>query len=145
MQHLYQTHNDFNLSFQFQVGPGKHNMLKLGFITNVPRWSTFNDKIGKVTFNLRVRVKLGQTTQYVMLLCEGCQSSAQQACYLPSLSRYPFIHMGQEEQVRVKQGSCSHGKPEKAMECEWLISRPGKVMEIFLNVKSHGKVIKKWK
>ena len=57
MQHLYQTHNDFNLSFQFQVGPDKHNMLKLSFITNVPRWSTFNDKIGNVTFNLRVRVK----------------------------------------------------------------------------------------
>ena len=32
-------------------------MLKLGFITNVPRWSTFNNKIGKVTFNLRLRVR----------------------------------------------------------------------------------------
>ena len=57
MQHLYQTHIDFNLSFQFQVGPGRHIMLKLGFITNVPRWSTFSDKIEKVTFNLRLRVR----------------------------------------------------------------------------------------
>ena len=32
-------------------------MLKLGFITNVLRWSTFNDKIGKTPFNLLVRVK----------------------------------------------------------------------------------------
>ena len=37
-----------------------------------------------------------------MLLWEGCQSSAQRACYLPSLSHYPFIHLHREEQVRVK-------------------------------------------
>ena len=49
------------MSFQFQVDPGKHNMFKkLGFITNEPRWSTFNDKIGKkkkTPFNLHVRVR----------------------------------------------------------------------------------------
>ena len=37
-----------------------------------------------------------------MLLWEGRQSSAQRACYLPCLSRYPFIHLGREEQARVK-------------------------------------------
>ena len=37
-----------------------------------------------------------------MLLQEGRQSSARQACYLPSLSWYPFTHQGREEQVRVK-------------------------------------------
>ena len=37
-----------------------------------------------------------------MLLWEGRQFSAQQACYLPSLSRYPFIHLGREDQPRVK-------------------------------------------
>ena len=37
-----------------------------------------------------------------ILLFEGRQSSAQWACYLPSLSRYPFVHLGWEEQVRVK-------------------------------------------
>ena len=48
MQHIYQKSE--------RIGPGKHNMLKLGFITNVLRWSTFNDKIGKTPFKLRVRV-----------------------------------------------------------------------------------------
>ena len=38
-----------------------------------------------------------------------------------------------------KQGSWGHGKPGKVMEFKWLISRPGEVMEIFENVKSHGK------
>ena len=33
-------------------------------------------------------------------LWEGRQSSALRACYLPSLNRYPFIHLGREEQVR---------------------------------------------
>ena len=33
-----------------------------------------------------------------MLLWQNCQSSAQQACYLPSLSQYPFIHLGQTAQ-----------------------------------------------
>ena len=37
------------------------------------------------------------------------------------------------------QGSCGHGKPGKFMEFEWLISRPGEVIKIFQNVKSHGK------
>ena len=32
-----------------------------------------------------------------MLLWKGHQFSAQWACYLPSLSRYPFIHLGREE------------------------------------------------
>ena len=45
--------------------------------------------------------RLGQTT-HIMLLWEGHQSSAQQACCLPSISQYPYIHLGQEEQVRVK-------------------------------------------
>ena len=39
---------------------------------------------------------------------EGRQSSAQRACYLPSLSRYPFIHLGWEEQVRVKYLAQGH-------------------------------------
>ena len=39
---------------------------------------------------------------FIMLLWEGRGSSAQRACYLPSLSRYPFIHLGREEQARVK-------------------------------------------
>ena len=34
----------------------------------------------------------------------------------------------------MQQGSCGHGKPGKVMEFEWLISRPGEVMEIFKNV-----------
>ena len=38
----------------------------------------------------------------IMLLWEGCQSSAQRACYLPSLSRCPFIHLGREERVKSK-------------------------------------------
>ena len=36
------------------------------------------------------------------MLWEGRQSSTQWACYLPSLSQYPFIYLGREEQVRVK-------------------------------------------
>ena len=36
---------------------------------------------------------------FIMLLWEGRQSSTQRACYLPSLSMYPFIHLGWEEQV----------------------------------------------
>ena len=40
-------------------------MLKLSFITNVSRWSTFNDKIGNVTFNLRVHVKYRITTMFL--------------------------------------------------------------------------------
>ena len=40
-------------------------MLKLGFITNVQRWSTFNDKIiGKTSFNLSVRVKYRITEMF---------------------------------------------------------------------------------
>ena len=57
-----------SISFQFQVGPAKHSMLKLGFITNVPRWSTFNDKYGNVTFNLRVRVKY-RITEMFLFFC----------------------------------------------------------------------------
>ena len=34
-----------------------------------------------------------------MLLWDSHQSSTQRACYLPSLNRYPFIHLGREEQV----------------------------------------------
>ena len=41
-------------------------------------------------------------SMYIMLLWVGCQSFAQQACYLPSLCRYPSIHLVQEKQVRVK-------------------------------------------
>ena len=43
-------------------------MLKLGFITNVPRWSTFSDKIGKVTFNLRLRVRY-RITEVFLFFC----------------------------------------------------------------------------
>ena len=43
-------------------------MLKLGFITNVPRWSTFNDKIGKTTYNLRVRVRY-RITEMLLFFC----------------------------------------------------------------------------
>ena len=43
-------------------------MLKLGFVTNEPRWSTFNDKIGNVTFNLRVRVKY-RITEMFLFFC----------------------------------------------------------------------------
>ena len=57
-----------SISFQFQVGPAKHNMLKLGFITNVSRWSTFNDKNGNVTFNLRLRVKY-RITEMFLFFC----------------------------------------------------------------------------
>ena len=32
----------------------------------------------------------------------GHKSSTQLACYLPSLSRYSFIHLGEEEQVGVE-------------------------------------------
>ena len=39
----------------------------------------------------------------------------------------------------LNQGSCSHGKPGKVMEFEWLISRSWEVMEIFRYVISHGK------
>ena len=68
-------HNDFNLSFQFQVGPGRYNMLKLGFITNVPRWSTFNDKIGKTPFNLRVSVKYRITDMFLVFCMFGDRDS----------------------------------------------------------------------
>ena len=44
----------------------------------------------------------GQTSQFITFLREGRQSPTQRACYLPSLSRYPFIHLSQEEQIRVK-------------------------------------------
>ena len=44
----------------------------------------------------------------IMLLWEDPQSSAQRACYLPSLSRYPFIHLGREEQVRVHFSRTQH-------------------------------------
>ena len=37
---------------------------KLGFIRNEPRWSTFNDKIGKTSFNLRVRVRYRITQMF---------------------------------------------------------------------------------
>ena len=43
--------------------------------------------------------------------------------------------------IDILLGSCSHGKPGKVMEFEWLIFRPGEVMEIFENVKNHGKVM----
>ena len=43
-------------------------MLKLGFITNVPRWSTFSDKIGKVIFNLRLRVRY-RITEVFLFFC----------------------------------------------------------------------------
>ena len=38
----------------------------------------------------------------LMLLWQGRQSSAQRACYLPSLSRYPFVHLGREGQDKVR-------------------------------------------
>ena len=41
----------------------------------------------------------------IMSLLEGRQSSAQGACYLPSVSRYPFIH---QEQVREKGPAKGH-------------------------------------
>ena len=46
---------------------------------------------------------MGWTTQFIALLWlrKGHQSFAQ-ACYLHSQSRYPLVHLGQEEQVRVK-------------------------------------------
>ena len=37
-----------------------------------------------------------------MLLWESSQSSAQLACYLPSLSQYPCLHLRWEEYARVK-------------------------------------------
>ena len=43
-------------------------MLKLGFITNVMRWPTFNDKIGRKPFNLRVRVKY-ITSEIFLFFC----------------------------------------------------------------------------
>ena len=43
-------------------------MLKLGFITNAPRWSTYNDKIGKTPFNLRVCVKY-RITETFLFFC----------------------------------------------------------------------------
>ena len=46
-------------------------MLKLGFITNVQRWSTFNDKIGKTPFNLRVRVKYRITEMFLFFCIFG--------------------------------------------------------------------------
>ena len=47
---------------------------------------------------------LGQTTEYIMLLWKDQKSSAQRACYLPNLSRYPFIHMGREKSKCAGQG-----------------------------------------
>ena len=44
----------------------------------------------------------GANTFNIMLLWEGRQFSSQQTCYLHSLSQCPFIHLGQEEQDRVK-------------------------------------------
>ena len=38
-------------------------------------------------------LRLGQTTQFIMLLWESHQSSAQWACYLPSLSQHLFVHL----------------------------------------------------
>ena len=43
-----------------------------------------------------------------MLPWEGRQSSVQWACYLPSVSRYPFIHLGWEEQVRGHKSRTQH-------------------------------------
>ena len=43
-------------------------MLKLGFITYVTRGSTFNDKIGKKPFNLRVCVKY-RITEIKLFFC----------------------------------------------------------------------------
>ena len=47
---------------------------------------------------------IGLDYTIIILLWKGRQSSAQQACYFPSLNRYPFIHLAREdlEQVRVK-------------------------------------------
>ena len=47
----------------------------------------------------------------IMLLCEVHQSSAQRTWYLPSLSQYQFIHLGQEKQVRVKFLAQGHIMP----------------------------------
>ena len=51
--------------------------------------------------------------EYSMLLWECCKSSAKQACYFSSLSQYPFIHLGQEEQVRVKCLAQGHDTREQ--------------------------------
>ena len=40
---------------------------------------------------------IGPNFSMHLLLWQGCQSSAQLVCYLPSLSRNQFIHLGQEE------------------------------------------------
>ena len=53
----------------------------------------------------------------IMLLWEGCQSSAQRAYYLPSLSRNPFVYLGQEEQVRVP---CSRTKHASYTGSNWV-------------------------
>ena len=51
-------------------------MLKLGFITNVMRWSTFNDKIGKKPFNLRGRVKYRITEIFLFFCISGDRDGA---------------------------------------------------------------------
>ena len=38
------------------------------YITNEPRWSTFNDKIGKTPFNLCVRVRYRITQMFFVFL-----------------------------------------------------------------------------
>ena len=54
------------------------------------------------------KITHAKITTFTVLLWEGCQSFAQQACYLPSLSQYPFIHLGWEEQVKVPCSKTQH-------------------------------------
>ena len=37
-------------------------------LTNEPRWSTFNDTIGKTPFNLRVRVRYRVTQMFLLYI-----------------------------------------------------------------------------
>ena len=65
-------------------------MLKLGFITNVPRWSTFNNKIGNVTSNLRVRVKY-RITEMFLFFCIFCDRDGDSIMEIKQEKVFDFI------------------------------------------------------
>ena len=68
-------------------------------------------------------------------LCRTCQTTVS----MSEVLKYQFVN----QMIYIyNQGSCSHGKPGKTMEFKWLIwiiSILAEVIEIFKNVKSHGK------
>ena len=66
------------------------------FKENVPTFEILVGWILRLGLNFWV-IKLPSMVGNVIL-----PTSAQKACYLPSLGQYPFIHLGGEEQVRVK-------------------------------------------